>query len=67
MDEVEQVAQVLEQLGAEGSQARVMSAQLIKRAEQISQKRGIEKVAALAELLQLVKAGREGETHEPSN
>lgn len=67
MSEVEQVAAVLEQWGAEGAQAKVMAAQLIKRAEQISEERGIKKVAALAELLKLVKAGREGETHEPSN
>ncbi|MDQ8179912.1 hypothetical protein [Pelagicoccus sp. SDUM812005] len=67
MTEVEQVAAALRQLGAEEAQAQVMAAQLIKRAGQIAEERGIEKVAALAELLRLVKAGREGETHEPSN
>ncbi|MBD5782066.1 hypothetical protein IEN85_21385 [Pelagicoccus sp. NFK12] len=67
MAEVEQVASILEQWGAEGSQAKVMAAQLLKRAEQISEQRGVEKVEALADLLKLVKAGRDGETREPSN
>ncbi|MDQ8188148.1 hypothetical protein [Pelagicoccus sp. SDUM812002] len=67
MGEIEQVAGVLKQLGAEDDQAKVMAAQLIKRAEQISEERGVEKVSALAELLQLVKSGRDGETHERSN
>ncbi|WP_309026009.1 hypothetical protein [Pelagicoccus enzymogenes] len=67
MAEVDQVASILEQWGAEGSQAKVMAAQLLKRAEQISEQRGVEKVEALADLLKLVKAGRDGETREPSN
>ncbi|MDQ8196820.1 hypothetical protein [Pelagicoccus enzymogenes] len=61
------MASILEQWGAEGSQAKVMAAQLLKRAEQISEQRGVEKVEALADLLKLVKAGRDGETREPSN
>lgn len=67
MSELEQVAEVLKQLGAKDEQSKVMAAQLLKRAEQISGDRGVEKVVALAELLQLVKSGREGESHEPSN
>ncbi len=64
MDEVQQVAALLERMGAGGAQAEVMAKQLIKRAGQISQERGIDRVAALAELLRLVRSGREGETYE---
>lgn len=64
MDEQNQVAAILVQMGASGEQASVMAKQLIKRAEQISDERGIEKVAALADLLSLVRSGREGETYE---
>mgnify|MGYP006902061996 CR=1 FL=1 len=67
MAEVEQIASVLRQWGAEAKQAEVMAAQLLKRAEQIAEERSIDKVSALAELLKLVKAGREGETREPSS
>lgn len=63
MNEVDQVAVILQQMGAGEAQARVMAAQLIKRAAQVSEERSIEKVAALAELLELVRSGREGETH----
>lgn len=64
MDELQQVAAVLRQMGAGEAQAKIMAAQLLKRAKQIAQERGIEKVAALAELLQLVRSGRAGETFE---
>ncbi len=64
MDEVQQVAALLERMGAGGAQAEVMAKQLIKRAGQISEERGIDRVAALAELLELVRSGREGETYE---
>lgn len=67
MDEVEQVSTMLQQMGASEAQARVMAGQLLKRAAQIAEERGIKKVAALAELLQLVRSGREGESYEPSS
>ena len=38
-----------------------MAAQLLKRAEQISAKRGISREAALQELLEIVVKGRGGE------
>ncbi len=63
MNEVDQVAVILQQMGAGEDQSRVMAAQLIKRAAQVSEERNIEKVTALAELLELVRSGREGESH----
>lgn len=63
MNEIEHVSVLLRKMGAEEDRARVMAAQLVKRAEQIGKERGIEKVAALAELLQLVRSGREGESY----
>lgn len=63
MNEIEHVSVLLRKMGAEEDRARVMAAQLVKRAEQIAKERGIEKVAALAELLQLVRSGREGESY----
>lgn len=64
MDESKQVAAVLVQMGADQSQALVMAKQLIKRAEQISRDQGVEKVQALARLLELVRSGRSGESYE---
>lgn len=64
MDELGQVAALLESFGAEKAQAEVMARQLLKRAEQVSAEKGVPKIEALADLLQLVKAGRTGETYE---
>lgn len=64
MDEVARVAALLSEMGASGSQAEVMARQLIKRAEQQAAERGTDKVAALSRLLELVHAGRRGETYE---
>lgn len=48
-------------MGATPEQARVMAAQLLKRAQQMSSERGIAIEAALAELLAKVAAGRRGD------
>lgn len=64
MDEENQVSSLLIGLGAEEAQARVMAGQLLKRAEQLSREKEVTKVEALAELLELVKAGRSGESYE---
>ncbi len=47
-------------LGSTPGQARVMAAQLLKRAEQMSAERSITKLEAMEYLLKLVVAGREG-------
>ena len=64
MTELEQVTDLLMKFGAEEAQARVMAAQLLKRADQVSEEKGVSKVEALSGLLELVKAGRSGENYE---
>lgn len=59
-DEVEKVARIFVNLGAEGSQAEVMAAQLLKRAGQIAEERGISKVEATETLLKQVIEARQG-------
>jgi hypothetical protein len=48
-----------EQLGAELPQAKVMASQLLKRAVQVAEERGISQEEALAELLQKIIAARD--------
>jgi hypothetical protein len=48
-------------MGATPEQARVMAAQLLKRAQQLATERGIRFEDALAELLAKVAAGRRGD------
>lgn len=62
MGEVEQLTKMFEQMGAEPVQAEVMARQLLKRAEQIAERERIDKLTALSRLLQIVKAGRAGES-----
>lgn len=64
MEDVEQLTKMFEQMGSEPKQAEVMARQLLKRAEQIAEREGIDKLTALSRLLQIVKAGREGETFD---
>lgn len=61
MTEEQQLTQVLEKLGATSAQAQAMAAQLLKRASQQAQERGITREAALARLLEFVVKGRSGE------
>jgi len=49
-------------LGAPPAQATVLAAQTRKRARQLAEARGIEEAAALATLLEMIAAGRRGET-----
>lgn len=67
MNEFDQVTSLLVRFGAEEGQAQVMAKQLLKRAEQISEEKGVSKVEALAGLLELVKAGRSGDSYEVSD
>ncbi|MBC2606569.1 hypothetical protein [Pelagicoccus albus] len=64
MTEREQVAALLEKMGADAKQAEVMAGQLLKRSEQIAVERGIDRLEALTKLLELVRSGRAGESPE---
>lgn len=61
MTEQEQLTLLCERLGAPRAQAEVMAAQLLKRAGQIAQERGVTREAALKSLLDVVVKGRAGE------
>jgi hypothetical protein len=57
---VARVAQIFMNLGAPEAQAKVMAAQLLKRASQIAQERNISEVEAVETLLKQVIAARQG-------
>lgn len=59
-EQLVQVATLLERMGAEAEQARVMAGQLLKRSKQISLERGITEIEALEGLLKQVIEAREG-------
>lgn len=61
MTELEQLTALCERLGAAPAPARVMAAQLQKRADQLAAERGIERAAAMAHLLEVLVRGRNGE------
>ena len=54
------VARIFVNLGASEEQAQIMSAQLLKRADQIAEARGISKVEATESLLKKVLEARQG-------
>lgn len=67
MDEVEEKEQlrlVFRNLGADDVQASMMADQTIKRATQLCEQRGIDRVSAMKYLLDLVSKGRAGEVPE---
>ena len=61
MNEEEQLRALCERLGSSPAQAVTLAAQLQKRAGQLAAERGVTREAALAHLLKLVIAGRNGE------
>ena len=61
MSETEQLRALCERLGANPTQAATMAAQLLKRAGQLAEERGLTREAALAHLLNVVVKGRNGE------
>ncbi|HTO03178.1 MAG TPA: hypothetical protein VL069_05715 [Opitutus sp.] len=61
MNELEQMTALCSRLGASASQATIMAAQLLKRADQLAVERGIERTAALSYLMELVMKSRSGE------
>jgi hypothetical protein len=60
MSDLEKVTRLCARLGAAPAQAATMAAQLLKRADQISAGRKITREAALAQLLQILVEGRQG-------
>lgn len=60
MSDVEQITVICERLGAPPEQAATMARQLLKRADQLSAERGIPRATALAQLLQILVEGRQG-------
>lgn len=63
-DETHKLAAVFENLGAAEGQARTMAGQLLKRAEQMAEERGIPRVDALNYLVQVAIAGHQGHVFE---
>jgi hypothetical protein len=61
MTELEQATRLCVQLGAPPAQAATMAAQLLKRAGQIAQERGLPPAEALRGLLETVVRARLGE------
>lgn len=61
MTELEQLAALCTRLGAAPGQASAMASQLLKRADQLAQERGVQRTAALAYLIDVVIKGRNGE------
>ncbi len=60
MSDVEQITVLCERLGAPREQAAIMAKQLLKRADQVAAERGITRETALAQLLQILVEGRQG-------
>ncbi len=61
MSELEKVTALCVRLGSPPEQAATMARQLLKRADQISAERGIRREDAMAQLLQILVQGRQGE------
>jgi hypothetical protein len=61
VSELEKVTGLCVRLGASPEQAAIMARQLLKRADQISAERGIKREEAMAQLLQILVQGRQGE------
>lgn len=60
MSELDQITTLCARLGAPPEQAATMARQLLKRADQLSSERGLTREAALAQLLQILVEGRQG-------
>ena len=59
-DEIDQVTQIFQNLGAEKDKAVTMASQLIKRAEQLANEKESSKVAELQTLLETAIYGAQG-------
>jgi hypothetical protein len=60
VSDLKKITLLCTRLGAAPDQAGTMAAQLLKRAEQISVERGITREVALAQLLEILVQGRQG-------
>lgn len=60
MSELEKVTELCARLGAAPEQAATMARQLVKRADQLAAERNIPREAAMAQLLQILVQGRQG-------
>ncbi len=60
MSDLEKITVICERLGAAHAQAATMATQLLKRADQLAAERGITRETALAQLLQILVEGRQG-------
>lgn len=60
-EEIEQVARLFFDLGAEKKQASRMASQLLKRANQLSEQQNIPKTQVIQGLLETVISGAKGE------
>lgn len=60
MSELEKVTELCARLGAAPEQAATMARQLAKRADQLAAERNIPREAAMAQLLQILVQGRQG-------
>lgn len=61
MTELDQLSALCERLGASREQAITMAAQLLKRADQLAAEHRIDRTTALAQLVEIVIRGRQGE------
>ena len=61
MSDLEKITELCVRLGSPPEQAATMAKQLLKRAEQISTERGIRRDEAMAQLLQILVQGSQGE------
>lgn len=61
MNELDQLTALCGRLGASPAQARVMAAQMLKRADQLAAERSISRTEAMQTLIELVVKGRNGE------
>ena len=59
-EEIQQVAGIFQNLGAEKEKALTMSRQLIKRAEQLAEERNTTKITELQDLLETAICGAQG-------
>ena len=61
-EELQQIEALCRKLGAPEEQAKRMASQLVKRADQWVEQRGMTRVDAMKRLLELVVSGRQGMT-----
>ena len=61
-EEITQIEALCRRLGSSEDQAKRMAGQIVKRADQWVEERGLDRVEAMKRLLELVVSGRQGVT-----